>query len=221
VDLSIGTQERIIQASIAQTKGDHGPIERFMAEAADPSRVQAVRTAIEHLEKHWGRERVAGTYIAATTPGQSYSGVLVDRSGNDFLFRENNRTLLIGHRLDIPSEAMSRDYLEFTATSGAGRQVELAPAKAAVQVEQSQERHLEPLQKALNAEDAKQFSWLTQTGSIESYQHKETLKYIHIHKSSGQFYDQQLNLITRQAALDAAMPTKCELSRGEGHGYSR
>ena len=46
VDLSIGTQERIIQASIAQTKGQHGMMERFIAEAADPNQVYAMRRAL-------------------------------------------------------------------------------------------------------------------------------------------------------------------------------
>ncbi len=76
VDLSIGTEHRIIEASIAQTKGQHGTMERFIAEAADPDRVRAMRAALDHLNQVWGKDNTSRTYIAATVPSQDYTGAL-------------------------------------------------------------------------------------------------------------------------------------------------
>ena len=40
---------------------------------------------------------------------------------------------------------------------------------------------------------------------MQTYQHGETHRHIHIDGPSGQFYDQQKNPITQEAALDRAM----------------
>ena len=80
VDLSIGTEHRIIEASIAQTKGQHGMLERFMAEAVDPERVRALRKAIDHLSQVKGRDYVSNVYIASTVPVRSMSAISTDRT---------------------------------------------------------------------------------------------------------------------------------------------
>lgn len=123
VDLSIGTEERIIQASIAQTKGQHGMMERLVAEAADPNRVRAMRTAIDHLNQVWGKDNTSQTYIAATVPGQEYTGLLYGKAGRDFIMRTNDSKLAIGHSIDIPANAMGGDQLKFIATDGLSQQL--------------------------------------------------------------------------------------------------
>ena len=123
VDLSIGTEERIIQASIAQTKGQHALMERFIAEAADPDRVRAMRAALEHLNQAWGRENTSRTYIAATVPGQEYSGALYSKAGRDFILRTDDRKLVIGYSVDLPAHAAGGDRLQFTATDGVSQQL--------------------------------------------------------------------------------------------------
>lgn len=128
VDLSIGTQHRIIEASIAQTKGQHAMMERFIAEAADPDRVRAMRTALDHLNQAWGKDNTSNTYIAATIPGQDYSGALYGKAGQDFILRTDDRKLVIGHSVDLPANAVGGDRLQFTATDGISQQLKQGSA---------------------------------------------------------------------------------------------
>lgn len=67
------------------------------------------------------------------------------------------------------------------------------------------ERHYAPLNRELHADDARQFGWVAEAGTIQSYQHQGTHRHIHIDGPSGQFYDQQKNPVTQHAALDRAM----------------
>ena len=67
------------------------------------------------------------------------------------------------------------------------------------------ERHYAPLNRELHAEDAKQFGWRAESGTVQSYQNTSTQRHIHIDGPTGQFYDQQKNPISQQAALDKAM----------------
>lgn len=118
VDLSIGTQHRIIEASIAQTNGLHGMMERFIAEAADPQRVKAMREALNHLSEVKDREFVASLYIAATVPGEKYKGVLYGQNGRDFIMRTNDSKLIVGHAVDLPKGVQGAQAIELTATDG-------------------------------------------------------------------------------------------------------
>lgn len=123
VDLSIGTEHRIIEASIAQTQGQHGMMERFIAEAADPDRVRALRTALDHLNEVWGNVNTSRTYIAATVPGQQYSGSLYGKTATDFILRTDDRKLVVGHAVDLPPTAAGGDRLQITATDGLRQQI--------------------------------------------------------------------------------------------------
>ena len=118
VDLSIGTEYRIIEASIAQTKGQHGMMERFIAEATDPDRVRAMREAIDHLSQVKGREYVSNVYIASTMPGEKYSGHLYGQNGRDFIMRTNDSKLIVGHATDLPEHAKGAQRIQLTATDG-------------------------------------------------------------------------------------------------------
>jgi conjugative relaxase-like TrwC/TraI family protein len=66
-------------------------------------------------------------------------------------------------------------------------------------------RHYAPLNSELHADDARQFGWAAENGTVQSYQHTGTHRHIHIDGQSGQFFDQQKNPITQHAALDRAM----------------
>ncbi len=118
VDLSIGTQERIVQASIAQSNGQHGMMERLVAEAADPDRVRALRTAIDHLNEVWGKDRVTQTYVASTAPGQKYAGILYGKAGTDFILRTDDRKLIVGHTVDLAPNTLGGQRAEFIAANG-------------------------------------------------------------------------------------------------------
>ena len=67
------------------------------------------------------------------------------------------------------------------------------------------ERHYAPLNRELHADDARQFAWRAENGTVQTYQHEDTRRHIHIDGPTGQFFDQQKNPITQKTALDRAM----------------
>jgi len=69
-------------------------------------------------------------------------------------------------------------------------------------------RHQAPLRTALADDEAQQFVWKAETGTIQTYQHSETHRNIHIDGATGQFYDQSRNPIGQDAALNHAMPAE-------------
>jgi hypothetical protein len=76
-----------------------------------------------------------------------------------------------------------------------------------------QDRHYAPLHNALSTSDAQQFQWKAETSTIETYQHTETFRNIHIDAATGQFHDQDRNPMSQGAALDHAMPQGREHSQ--------
>jgi hypothetical protein len=66
------------------------------------------------------------------------------------------------------------------------------------------ERHHAPIREALEPEDAAQFKWKAETGSIQTYRNIETGRNIHI-DSKGQFYSQDGKPTDQETALDRAM----------------
>ncbi len=61
---------------------------------------------------------------------------------------------------------------------------------------------------------AVQFKWKGETGSVQTYQHTETGRNIHI-DSKGQFYNQDGKPTSQDAALDRAMPAGRAHSQNE------
>ncbi len=84
-----------------------------------------------------------------------------------------------------------------TSTRGAATERIYTPAE--------HQRHYEPLNRELHADDAKHFGWKAENGTVQSYQHAGTHRHIHIDGPSGQFFDQQKNPISLRTALDRAM----------------
>jgi ATP-dependent exoDNAse (exonuclease V) alpha subunit len=77
------------------------------------------------------------------------------------------------------------------------------------------ERHWGPLNNAVTAAEGSQFGWKAETGTIQSYEHLDTQRGLHIDGPTGQFYRQDGNPITAKEALDHAMP------KGEAHSHSQ
>lgn len=77
------------------------------------------------------------------------------------------------------------------------------------------ERHWAPLNNAVTASEGSQFGWKAETGTIQSYEHLDTQRGLHIDGPTGQFYRQDGNPITAKEALDHAMP------KGESHSHSQ
>ena len=63
-----------------------------------------------------------------------------------------------------------------------------------------------PLIDAVGDDLAQQFEWRAETGTIQTYEHRETFRYVHIDSVSGCFFDQQCNVITKETAFAHAMP---------------
>ena len=69
-----------------------------------------------------------------------------------------------------------------------------------------QDMRLDTLLQAVGEEVAKEFEWVAETDTIQTYEHRVTLRYVHIDSVSGQFCDQQRNPTSRELALSYALP---------------
>jgi hypothetical protein len=78
---------------------------------------------------------------------------------------------------------------------------------AAFQPTGTDRQQWEPLTHVANIDTADRFHWVGENGTVQSYQHSGTGKYLHIDGDTGRFYDRDKNLISREAALDHALPT--------------
>jgi conjugative relaxase-like TrwC/TraI family protein len=64
----------------------------------------------------------------------------------------------------------------------------------------------EPLLQAVPVEVADSFQWSGSNGTVHSYRHESTHHYLHVDGSTGQFYDRDKHPLSREAALDRALP---------------
>ena len=80
----------------------------------------------------------------------------------------------------------------------------------------------DPLLHAVPVEVADTFQWVGANGSVQSYRHESTLQYLHVDGPTGQFYDRDKNPLSRDAALERALPPESlqqsAPSRGLGQG---
>ena len=120
-------------------------------------------------------------------------------------------------------EALSRDVSHQSAhvpesAKVAEREIEPKAVKEAaekVYTMAEHNRHWRPLNEAVTPQEAAQFAWRQESGSIQSYQHVHTSQYIHIDGVDGQFYDRNREPISAKEGLDNAMPT------GQVHTHSQ
>ncbi|MDP9037764.1 MAG: hypothetical protein M3O02_00645 [Acidobacteriota bacterium] len=120
-------------------------------------------------------------------------------------------------------EALSRDVTHQSAhvpeiVKTAEREIEskqTAETKEEVYTRAEHNRHWSPLNGAVTPQEAQQFAWKQETGSIQTYQHIETGRYIHIDGRDGQFYDRDRNPISEKQGLDFTMPA------GQVHSHSQ
>lgn len=100
LDFSVITKERMIGASIAaHEQGDRTVMHRLFRDALDPDRRNALRDAIEFLDKEgfaWNDR-----YIATAEPGHRVEVFLVGINGEHFMARTTEQ-ILIGDISDLP-----------------------------------------------------------------------------------------------------------------------
>ena len=67
-------------------------------------------------------------------------------------------------------------------------------------------RRWTPLHNALPAQEAKQFHWERESGTMQIYRHVETGQHLRIDGQDGRFHDGDREPISVKEALDFAMP---------------
>jgi cell filamentation protein len=113
IDFDVVSKERLVQASIASAHGDTAIMERLMDEITDVERIQPLKKLIAFFIEQgfdWNSR-----YLAMTSAGQSYEGVLAGRAGNDFFFHDGNK-ILVGKTRDLAADAVIGSRIRFTAT---------------------------------------------------------------------------------------------------------
>lgn len=117
IAFDVVTKERMTAVSVAGIDGDAGPAERLFREISDPRRVEALRKALRFLKQSnsvpWN-----DLYVATTTAGRSYAGVLVGMAGDDYMMRVSEGPqdwIAIGDVRDLPANSSAGDDLGVTA----------------------------------------------------------------------------------------------------------
>ena len=91
-----------------------------------------------------------------------------------------------------------------TAIQEAEPKPEPEPEPEDVELPISPDPNYAPIIAALGA-DAADFTWIAQTGTIHTYEHRETFRYIHLDAPSGLFYNQNRTPISADSALRYAL----------------
>jgi cell filamentation protein len=108
------SKERLIEASILSANGDVAMMERLLDEITDTERIQSLAKVIAHLERNrfvWN-----DIYLAATTPGQTYSGTFAGSDRANFFFRDKENRIFVGNLKDLERRAESGEKISFTAS---------------------------------------------------------------------------------------------------------
>jgi hypothetical protein len=101
LDFTVVSQERMLQVSTAAVEHDNPALmRRLLNEISDPSRVAALRQAIELLEK--SRFSWNDSYLATAEPRQPVEVRMVGPIGDYFMGRTSTR-ILFDDMADLPS----------------------------------------------------------------------------------------------------------------------
>jgi len=176
---------------------EHPHLDHGYAVTSHSSQGQTADRVLIHIDTELGAKDIINNRMAY---------VSVSRGAHDAQIFTSDREKL--------PQALSRNVSHQSAhvpeiAQGAKREREanktLEPVEKVYTMAEHQ-RHWTPLQEAVAPQEAQQFAWKREAGSIQSYQHIETGRYIHIDSASGQFYDRHREPITAREALDFAMP---------------
>ncbi len=91
-----------------------------------------------------------------------------------------------------------------SAIQEAEPEAEPEPEPEHVELSSSPDPNYAPIIAALGPEAA-DFTWIAQTGTIHTYEHRETFRYIHLDAPSGLFYNQNRTPISADSALKYAL----------------
>ncbi|MBB5060754.1 conjugative relaxase-like TrwC/TraI family protein [Granulicella aggregans] len=171
---------------------DHPHVDHGYAVTSHSSQGQTADRVLIHVDTELGAKDLLNNRMAY---------VAVSRGARDAQIFTNDREKL--------PQALGRDVSQQSAhVTQEVKQVEKGISR------EEHERHWATLNKALSPDEARQFAWRIETGTIQTYQHLVTQRVLHIDGTNGQFYRQDGNPITAKQALDHAMPG------GERHSHS-
>jgi conjugative relaxase-like TrwC/TraI family protein len=165
----------------------------------------------------------ASMYAAQLPPEVIHRDIALVQQGIDRNVPEHNITtgVVYGHNIEVFRDPelkvnAAQDYATNLYQS-VSTKPDLTPEQRIDQMQPTQQerQHWEPILNAVPLEVADQFQRTGNNGTVQSYQHEDTQKYLHIDGPTGQFYDRDKSPIGREAALDHALPP--EMS----HQYAR
>lgn len=199
-----GTVERVAENNALTVRMDSGKTVEL-----DPHRARHIEYGyVVDGTKAVSTDRVLVTLEnAAQLTGDSALGTAISRASREVSIYTSDGSALARPAPPVEQQQASSDQRHEQAIE------QQQPAESA-RIEPSErvytwaehERHYAPLNNALTPVEADQFAWRAETGTIQSYQHNETNRCLYIDGPTGQFYDQDRNPISQDAALDHAMP---------------
>jgi conjugative relaxase-like TrwC/TraI family protein len=165
----------------------------------------------------------ASMYAAQLPPEVIHRDIALVQQGIDRNVPEQNITtgVVYGHNIEVFRDPeLKVDAAQDYATNlyqSVSQKPDLTPEQRIDQMQPTQQerQHWEPILNAVPLEVADQFQHTSNNGTVQSYQHEDTQKYLHIDGPTGQFYDRDKSPIAREVALDHALPP--EMS----HQYAR
>jgi conjugative relaxase-like TrwC/TraI family protein len=186
--------------SVSFDPREHPHIDHGYAVTSHSSQGQTADRILIHVDTGLGAKDLLNNRMAY---------VAVSRGALDARIFTNDREKL--------PEALGRDVSQQSAHVSHETAIDRRAASEPVEKVYSQaehQRHWAPLNHAVTPNEVEQFAWRAETGTIQTYQHLETQRALHIDGPSGQFYRQDGNPITAKEALDHAMP------KGQEHSHS-
>jgi hypothetical protein len=189
--------------SVSIDPREHPHLDHGYAVTSHSSQGQTADRVLIHIDTELGARDLINNRMAY---------VSVSRGAQDAQIFTSDREKL--------PEALSRDVSHQSAHTPEIAKVAEQPKQAVHPAENlftmaDHNRHWGPLNEAVTPQEAQQFAWKRETGSIQSYQHIETGRYVHIDGADGQFYDRDREPISAKEGLDYAMP------EGQVHSHSQ
>jgi cell filamentation protein len=116
LDFSLVSRERMIAASSAAESKDIAPMRHILDDISAPTKRAQLGKAIAFFEQT-GYKKWMDMELACVQPGTAYSGVFVDRGGNDMLFHDERQGIWIGHYQDVGRGLKPGEHFSYTALS--------------------------------------------------------------------------------------------------------
>ena len=185
--------------SLSLDPREHPHLDHGYAVTSHSSQGQTADRVLIHIDTELGAKDLLNNRMAY---------VAVSRGAQDAQIFTSNRQQL--------PQVLSR---EISHQSAHMPEVQREPKRQQVRLtgRELMDQHLRrwtPLNNALPEHEAKHFHWQQESGTMQSYKHTQTGRYIHIDGQAGTFHNQNREQITAKQALDYAMP------EGQKHSHS-